>query len=238
MSWVSDCENLAQAANLPAKHAANFRKVDPFLRLAAEEMGVPYPLLVGMAHVESRFNTNAVSPVGAQGFMQFMPATGAAMAKELGISYRPFDAQSSARMGALYMQKLLRRFRGNMDLAIAGYNAGAGAVEKYGGIPPFAETMAFVPAVKRAMRAHAASRLRCLAVACPPDSSCAPSIIPRWRMSQDYGYSGPGSSPGRQPRPSSSPGTQSASKPSAGAGLVALVVLGGLIFAASERRSA
>jgi hypothetical protein len=223
------------AANMPAKDARNWREVDPFLRLASEEMSVPYSLLVAIAHVESRFNPGVTSNAGAQGLMQTMPQTGAAMAKKLGISYRPFDAQSSARMGALYIKKMLRKFPDDVDFAIAAYNAGPGNVKKYGGIPPFAQTRAYVPAVMRAARAVTASRLRCTAVACPPDSSCAPSIVPQWRL-PPYGYSGPGSSPGRRPRPSPSPSPASPSSGGAG-GLFGLVVIAGLIFVASGAKS-
>ncbi len=232
MGWVSDCPDLARAANLPARDAENWRAVDPFLRLAAEEMGVAYSLLVAIAHVETRFNPNLTSRAGAQGLMQTIPSTGKALARKLGISYRPFDAQSSARMGALYIKRMLELFPDDVDFAIAAYNAGPGAIQKHGGIPPYIETRAYVPAVMRAARAVTASRLRCTAAPCPPNSSCEPSIIPQWRPAP-YGYSGPGSSQGsRSPR---SPGGQpSATSSTMGAGLLALAVLVGLAVAASK----
>lgn len=235
-NWVDDCDNLAQAANLPAKTAAHWQDVNPFFISAAEEMGIPYSLLVAIAHVETRFNPSLTSKAGAQGMMQTMPSTGARMARELGISYRPFDPESSIRMGALYIRKMLRRFPDDVDFAIAAYNAGPGRIVEYGGIPPFAQTRAYVPAVMRAARAVTASRLRCNAMACPPDSSCEPSIVPQWRL-PPYGYSGSGSSPGRRPRPSPSPSPGSGSSSGAGV-LFALAALAALIFAASGDRSA
>lgn len=236
MSWVADCPHLAYAANLPQSTADNWRAVDPFLRNASEEMGVPYSLLVAIAHVESRFNPNVTSNAGAEGLMQTIPSTGKNLAAKLGISYRPFDPESSARMGALYIRRMLQLFPDDVDFAIAAYNAGPGRIQEYGGIPPFIETRAYVPAVMRAARAVTASRLRCQATPCPPDSSCPPSIVPQWRP-PPYGFSGSGSSPGSRPRPS--PGSQSRPDSSSGAGaLFGLVALGVLIFAASGERRA
>ena len=230
---------------MPTKDAERWRQVDPFLRSASVEFGVPYSLVVAVAHVESRFFSGLTSSAGAKGLMQTMPATGKELARRLGIPHRPMDAESSARMGALYLRNMLRMFPDDVDFAIAAYNAGPGRVKEYGGIPPYVQTRAYVPAVLRAARAVTASRLRCTAEACPPNSSCEPSIVPQWRGPK-YGFSASGSSPGSRPRPSQpgpSPREPSkatpapASKATGGAGLFALVLLGAFVFAGSKGAS-
>ncbi|MDE3027145.1 MAG: lytic transglycosylase domain-containing protein [Paracoccaceae bacterium] len=94
-------------------------------------------LLEGLVKQESAFNPGAKSPVGALGLTQLMPAT----AQGLGVN--PFDAQDNLEGGAKYLAQQLSTF-GRWDLALAAYNAGPGAVQKYGGVPPYAETQAYV----------------------------------------------------------------------------------------------
>jgi hypothetical protein len=213
VSWVQSCANLAEAANLPSITAHRWREVDPDIRHAATEQGIPYELLAALFFVESRFNPYAVSPANAQGLAQTIPSTGNYLASQLAIPYDPFNARASARMGALYLRRMLDRFGWDFDPSIAAYNAGPGAVTKHGGVPPFKETQAYVPAVRRAMRAIKHSEGRCTAFECPPDSSCPPSILPRWRPAP-YGFS-PGSSSApsrpRRSRPSQSSPTVSTS---------------------------
>jgi len=234
---------LAEAANLPTQTAERWRMVDPYLRSAAEEFGVPYSLLVGLVHVESRFNPGAVSKAGARGLGQTIDSTGRALAGMLGIPYQPHEPESSARMAALYLSRLLRKFPENVEHAIAAYNAGPGAVQKYGGIPPYTETRLYVPAVLRANRAVIHSRKRCQAVACAPDSSCEPYILPQWRPAP-YGFSGSGSSSGSpsqpsQPQPSPrEPSKKPAPAKAGGAGLFGLVALAALIYGVAGRGSA
>jgi soluble lytic murein transglycosylase-like protein len=88
---------------------------------------------------ESRYNPKAVSGVGAQGLMQMMPAT----AKRFGLK-DPFDPAANVEAGTKYLKFLLKRFNGDVSLALAGYNAGEGSVDKYKGVPPYSETQNYV----------------------------------------------------------------------------------------------
>lgn len=105
---------------------------------AGAQHGVDPVLLAAMARTESSFDPSAVSPAGAQGLMQLMPGT----AKGLGVA-DPFDPAQSVQGAAQLMRDLLDRF-GRVDHALAGYNAGPGAVLRYDGIPPYAETQGYV----------------------------------------------------------------------------------------------
>lgn len=97
--------------------------------------------------VESSYKVRAVSPAGAQGLMQLMPQT----AKRYNLQ-RPFDPVANVYTGAKHLRDLLDEFDGNYTLATAAYNAGSGAVRKYKGIPPYWETMQYVPKVLSAAR--------------------------------------------------------------------------------------
>lgn len=122
----------------------------PFAALfneAGQRHGVSPALLASVAHVESGFDPNAVSPVGAGGLMQFMPAT----AVEMGVN--AFDPASAVDGAARYLARDLARF-GRVDLAVAAYNAGPGAVQAHGGVPPYAETQRYVEKVLNSMEAH------------------------------------------------------------------------------------
>ena len=112
---------------------------DLFTR-AGGRYGVDASLLAAVASQESNFNASAVSPVGAQGLMQFMPAT----AKGLGVN--ALDPTSAIDGAAKYLSSLTKQF-GSTELALAAYNAGPGAVTKYGGIPPYPETQNYVRSV-------------------------------------------------------------------------------------------
>ncbi len=111
---------------------------DP-IAAAALRWNVPMALLAAQLYAESGFNPFAQSPAGAQGIAQFMPGTAASY----GLS-NPFDAEQAIDAQAHLMSDLLKQFEGKVALALAAYNAGAGAVEQYGGIPPYPETRAYV----------------------------------------------------------------------------------------------
>ncbi len=99
-------------------------------------------MLKSVIHAESGFRTGAVSSAGAMGLMQLMPGT----ANALGVS-DPFDTEQNIAGGAHYLRQQLDRFDGQVPLALAAYNAGAGAVLRYQGVPPFPETQAYVSRV-------------------------------------------------------------------------------------------
>jgi soluble lytic murein transglycosylase-like protein len=112
------------------------------IRSAAKLTGVNAALLRAIIHAESGFNPRALSYKGAQGLMQLMPGT----AFELGVG-DAFDPAQNISGGARYLATLLHDFHGDVKLAAAAYNAGAGAVTKYGGVPPYAETQVYVKRV-------------------------------------------------------------------------------------------
>jgi len=112
------------------------------IHAAARLTGVNAALLRAIIHAESGFNARALSYKGAQGLMQLMPGT----AFELGVG-NAFDPAENIAGGARYLALLLRDFHGDVQLAAAAYNAGAGAVAKYRGVPPYAETQVYVKRV-------------------------------------------------------------------------------------------
>jgi len=120
----------------PDRFAAQFRT-------AAKKHGIDDAWLRAIAHAESGFDAKARSPKGAQGVMQLMPDT----ARAYGVT----DAYSPAQSidaGARHLRTLVRRYRGDLTLAAAAYNAGAGAVARFGGVPPYRETRAYIAKVQ------------------------------------------------------------------------------------------
>lgn len=118
------------------------KTLDSIFKQAAQRYGVSENLLKAVAKVESNFDANAVSRCGATGIMQLMPST----AKSLGVTDLK-DPEQNIMGGAKELSQLLKRYNGDVKLALAGYNAGIGNVAKYGGVPPFAETQAYVKRV-------------------------------------------------------------------------------------------
>jgi len=112
---------------------------------AAGKYDLPPGLIKAVIRAESNFKVDAVSRAGAQGLMQLMPGT----AKELGVE-NPFDIEQNIDGGACYLRKMMDSFGGDLKVALAAYNAGPGAVQKYGGeIPPYQETERYVNRVLR-----------------------------------------------------------------------------------------
>jgi len=109
---------------------------------AAREFGVEEAIVRAIIHAESSFNPLALSHVGAMGLMQLMPTT----ARRFGVA-DAYDAAQNIRGGVQYLAFLLKRYQGNLTLAAAGYNAGEGAVDRNGGVPPYAETQRYVQRV-------------------------------------------------------------------------------------------
>jgi len=121
---------------------------DSIIEKAAQSASVEPNLLRAVIVVESGFNSRAVSKRGAVGLMQLMPAT----ASRFGVS-NPYDPRENVHAGARYLKFLMDRFGQNVRLALAAYNAGEDAVDRNGGqIPPFSETMAYVPRVLKIYR--------------------------------------------------------------------------------------
>lgn len=117
-------------------------ELNRMITTAAARHRVPVGLVKAVVRAESGFRSDATSHAGAQGLMQLMPAT----ARGLGVT-DAFDPEQNLNGGTRYLKQLLNRFHGDVRKALAGYNAGPGNVERYGGIPPFPETRNYVAKV-------------------------------------------------------------------------------------------
>ncbi len=128
------------------------------IKIAASTHQLDPALIRAVIHAESGFQPRAVSRQGARGLMQLMPAT----ARELGVK-NSFDSHSNILAGSAYLAKLLQNFNGDIRLASAAYNAGPSAVAKYDGIPPYAETRAYVKRVEILLKRYQQQASRTLA---------------------------------------------------------------------------
>ncbi|CAM5460913.1 Lytic transglycosylase OS=Rhodanobacter lindaniclasticus OX=75310 GN=B1991_04010 PE=3 SV=1 [Rhodanobacter lindaniclasticus] len=152
-SYISTCV----ACNLHStirwdRVALNLDAYADTIRAASIEYGVDEAFLRAVIHAESAFNPRALSLKGAQGLMQLMPGT----ASDMGV-LDAFNSAQNIRGGARYLSLLLRDFDGSERLAAAAYNAGPGAVQRYKGVPPYAETQVYVERVETLRRRYGAA---------------------------------------------------------------------------------
>lgn len=115
--------------------------IDEWIAEASRTYGISENVIRGVIQQESGFNPNATSSVGAIGYMQLMPETAS------GLGVNPYDPQENIMGGTKYLSQQLQTFGGDLPKALAAYNAGPGAVQKYGGIPPYAETQNYVSSI-------------------------------------------------------------------------------------------
>jgi soluble lytic murein transglycosylase-like protein len=136
---------------------------DGLVTAAAQRYGLDPALLHGLIQQESGFNPASTSGAGALGLCQLMPGT----ASSLGVT-NPLDPAQSIDGGARYLRQQLDAFGGDPSLALAAYNAGPGAVRRYGGVPPYAETQAYVQKVTGYANAYRSANPTAAATALPP----------------------------------------------------------------------
>jgi soluble lytic murein transglycosylase-like protein len=134
----------AEFVAIPASEA-----YDEIIDEAAEKYGMDPHLIHAVMQAESAFHPYAVSRAGAEGLMQLMPD----LSDEMGVS-NAFDPRENIMGGVRYLKRLLDYHNGNLDLALASYNAGPGNVERYGGVPPFRETRNYVKTIKQILAAR------------------------------------------------------------------------------------
>ncbi|MEN6327271.1 MAG: lytic transglycosylase domain-containing protein [Syntrophomonas sp.] len=127
-------------------NAAPARPFSEIIKEASKTYGVDEKVISAVIKQESSFNPKAVSACGAMGLMQLMPAT----AKSLGVT-DAFNAEQNIMAGTKYLKQKIDEFHGSVSLALAAYNAGSGAVRKYGGIPPYKETIAYVNKITKSI---------------------------------------------------------------------------------------
>jgi len=164
--------NPDQAATL-----AQSRDINEIIERVSAEQGVETPLVHSVIRAESNYNPRALSPKGAQGIMQLIPST----AKRFGVA-NVFDAEENIQGGVRYLRFLLDYFNGDYPRTIAAYNAGEAAVERYNGIPPYAETQNYVYQVAKNLKTARQQKSKVAAKQTPPAAAAptaeaAPPII-------------------------------------------------------------
>jgi len=117
---------------------------DPIISEASKKYGIEAPLIKAVIKAESDFDPNAISHKGARGLMQIMPMNYRLLNVE-----NPFDPNQSIEGGARYLRDMLDRYKGSVNLSLAAYNAGPGAVDRHGGVPPYPETTEYIERVMR-----------------------------------------------------------------------------------------
>lgn len=157
-AWRADASPAVERRYSPtADSASNSSQsqnaVRQHIQVAATRFGIDRNLVDAVAWQESRYNPRALSTAGAMGVMQLMPGT----ARQLGVR-NPHDVEQNVVGGTAYLRQQLERFGNNVPLALAAYNAGPGAVIKYGGIPPYRETQDYVRQIMQRLSATSAYR--------------------------------------------------------------------------------
>ena len=155
-AWRADASPVVERRNGPTANSASNSSqsqnaVRQHIQVAATRFGVDRNLVDAVAWQESRYNPRALSTAGAMGVMQLMPGT----ARQLGVR-NPQDVEQNVVGGTAYLRQQLERFGNNVPLALAAYNAGPGAVIKYGGIPPYRETQDYVRQIMQRLSATSA----------------------------------------------------------------------------------
>jgi len=141
-SGTSFAQLLGSMSQEPGAGTAAGGDYSACIRNASQRWGVDESLIRAVITQESGGDAQATSHCGAQGLMQLMPET----AKSLGVT-DPYNPEQNIMGGARYLRSMLDRFKGDVSLALAAYNAGPGAVQQYGGVPPYAETQNYVASV-------------------------------------------------------------------------------------------
>jgi soluble lytic murein transglycosylase-like protein len=149
------------AARKAAEDAVEPRGIDETVEAIAATQSLPPQLVHSVIKVESNYNPLAVSSKGAQGLMQLMPDT----ARRFGVT-NAFDPADNIQGGTRYLKYLLDLYKGDYNLALAAYNAGEGAVDKYGAVPPYPETLNYLVQVGRQLQKN-------VAVVAPPEAQPA-----------------------------------------------------------------
>ncbi len=152
----------AVAARKAAEDAVEPRGINETVEAIAATQSLPPELVHSVIKVESNYNPLAVSSKGAQGLMQLMPAT----ARRFGVA-NAFDPIDNIQGGTKYLKYLLDLYKGDYNLALAAYNAGEGAVEKYGAVPPYPETIDYVAQVGRQLQRRSAAAIAASRPAAP-----------------------------------------------------------------------
>jgi hypothetical protein len=135
-------ESSAPSLEMSTAELANREKIEQMIREVSDRYRVDPALVRAVIQTESNWNTSAISRKGARGLMQLVPGT----AQQLGVN-NAFDPQQNLDAGVRYLHKLLERYNGDLDKALAAYNAGPGAVDRAGGIPRYRETREYVQKV-------------------------------------------------------------------------------------------